>query len=473
MIFRPKIGSGFAGAISYAVDLNGRHDKDVRILAARGVESYHDSQGKIIADPHQLARNFRTQAQLNPKVKKCVMHLFVSYDQNDLLVMINNAFKGVRHYNAIADAIHDLGVRGINDITDQAMKEDALCLLERMKYDNTQYLIVRHSEKSNPHFHIILNMVDDNGKRLLDFQNKKRGNKICAQISLQRDYTWAQHKSVSVAKVNNPKEKVRVEICKDIFDITRSSINARALMGKAAHRGIEVVYSTDTHNGRIKGIGFRKNGFRFSGAMVDAALSVQRLFPHQVSSNMSFADLSKQEQELITAGGIVPGFNNQALSAAKAPEAPQYVREYRKRDEYHKAISKAENDGNRSEYIMHIAGLAMDPQCGPPEKRADDVSPYISDDTGLQGSLPRRLQEIIRIADEQARNYKNLLDRIYSFLRTLLNHSLNIKKAPITCKEVQSAFIKPDERNRFSGITVRTDQEAQDSFNQAFDNPGE
>ena len=42
----------------------------------------------------------------------------------------------------------------------------------KIDYENSQYLIVRHSEKNNPHSHCILNMVDNDGNRLKDLRSK-------------------------------------------------------------------------------------------------------------------------------------------------------------------------------------------------------------------------------------------------------------------------------------------------------------
>ena len=57
-------------------------------------------------------------------------------------------------------------------LTEPPEDEDTKRLLKQMGYDQTQFLIVRHSEKDNPHVHVILNMVDNKGNRLKDFQEK-------------------------------------------------------------------------------------------------------------------------------------------------------------------------------------------------------------------------------------------------------------------------------------------------------------
>ena len=209
MMFGSTSGRGFSGAIDYDLDIDGRHDKDARILYAEGVDVFYDAEGQLVANDRQLARSFRAQAMMNPEVKKCVKHLWISFRPEDLLVMVNNAYKGQQYFTSLDDAIGNLGEQRVNEITDEAMVEDAKHLLKEMHYDKTQFLIVRHSEKSNPHVHVTLNMVDDEGNRLKDFQEKKRGIAFCRQITLERNYTWGDHKSVSEAISHNPKTNAR------------------------------------------------------------------------------------------------------------------------------------------------------------------------------------------------------------------------------------------------------------------------
>lgn len=469
MMFGAKSGRGFGGTIDYARDLDGRHDKDARILEAEGVDVYYNSEGRLDADSRQLARSFRAQAMMNPNVKKCVKLMWVSYKPEDQLAMVNNAYKGKRHFNTFEEAIDALGQQRVNDITDKAMVEDAKRLLQKMKYDQTQFLIVRHSEKDNPHVHVILNMVDNEGHRLKDFQEKKRGIEICKQITLDRNYTWGEHKSVSETVSHNPKENARAEICKEIFDISRKEWTAEQLKREAARRNIEVKFSTDYRTGHIKGISFSKDGFLFPASKVDASLSANKLFPSQWTSRTPLSNLSPQDQNTVKNGGIVSGFNNQMLHDAMAPELPQSVQESRARDEYHKAIEDAEKAGSRTAYKQNVAGLALDPKCGPSQERAEAVSPYIIDEQTNQAADTQRILEIVRIVDEQARQKKSLFERLLYFLRSLMKESLDLKKYSILTEKNREKIRWPDLRGGISGkvVGLASDlrQAIEDSYN--------
>ena len=469
MMFGSKSGVGFGGTIDYDRDLDGRHDKDARILAAEGVDVYYNAKGQLDADSRQLARSFRAQAMMNPDVKKCVKHLWVSYKPEDQLAMVNNAYKGKQHFNTLDDAIDTLGQQRVNEITDKAMIEDAKRLLRQMKYDQTQFLIVRHSEKDNPHVHVILNMVDNEGNRLKDFQEKKRGIEICKQITLDRHYTWGEHKSISEVVSNNPKERVRAEICKEAFDILMvAPLSADAFKTEMEGRNFGVKFSTNYKTGVITGISFAKDGFIFPATRVDASLSAKKLFPSQVESPVPLSALSVESQNIVKAGGIVDGFNNQILQEAKAPELPQSIKESKARDEYHKAIDHAEKAGSRTAYMQNIAGLALDPKCGPSLERAAAVAPYVTDEQTNQAADMQRVHEIVRFADEQALQGKTLFQRFLDFLRNLMKESMNLRKYSILADKNHENIRWSDLRGGVSGTVVGLAHNVQATIEQTY-----
>ncbi len=468
-MFGSTTGKGFRGTLDYALDINGRHDKDARILDAEGVDVFYNAEGHLDADPVQLGRSFRAQAMMDPGVKKCVRFLWQSYKEEDILIMVNNAFKAKEHYNSMEEAIKTIGEERVKTITDEAMVSDAKRLLKELHYDNTQYVIVRHSEKNNPHVHIILNMVNNEGKRLEDFQEKKRGIKICRQITLDNNYTWGDHKSISMADINNPKQKARAEICKTIHEITlgRFCDTAAKIQMEAYLRGINVKFVTKYDTGEITGLSFEKDGFIFPANKVDVSLSTRKLFPAQVKAKKSLSELPEEEQELVKDGGIVPGFNNQTLSMAQVPRVPMKVKQQRRRDDYHHAIAKAEKDGSRTAYLHNISGLALDEYCGTPEERAEAAAPYIVDETTDNTVEVHCLLDIIQSEEQTVSERKSVFDRFTDFLQKLMDASLNLKKYSITTVEDGrlhwSNFVEG-----IQGMTVWLGREIYKAINEAF-----
>ena len=74
--------------------------------------------------------------------------------------------------DTVQQAIEMFGKEMVDLIVNQAMVADWKVVLKELGYENTQFLIVRHSEKSNPHSHCVLNMVDNDGKRIKEAQRK-------------------------------------------------------------------------------------------------------------------------------------------------------------------------------------------------------------------------------------------------------------------------------------------------------------
>ena len=65
-------GTGFGGTLNYDLDKDGRNDKEAEILEAEGVDVILDIDGKYKGDPQHIAQSFRMQAEMNPRVEKCV-----------------------------------------------------------------------------------------------------------------------------------------------------------------------------------------------------------------------------------------------------------------------------------------------------------------------------------------------------------------------------------------------------------------
>lgn len=470
MMFGIHNGRGFGGTIDYARDLDGRHDKDARILCGKGVDIFFNDEGDLDANSRQLARSFRAQAMMNPRVKKCVKHMWISYLPEDLLSMVNRAMKGKEHYTSMEEAEEKFGQQRIQEIIDVAMVADAERLLRRMKYYDTQFLIVRHSEKNNPHIHVIINTVDNNGKRLMDFQEKKRGIEICKQISINNDYHWGDHKSVSVTESHNPRDNARAEICKAIFAISRTFHTAADLRSQASLQGIDVKYSTNYHTGIITGISFAKNGHIFPAGKVDSSLTAAKLFPYQRHADRPLSEYSEAEQAAVKHGEVVIGFNNQPLAVAKAPEPPIEIKEAQVREEYHRAIEDAASSANRSAYIMNIAGLALDRKCGNRQKRAEAISSYVIDETLEQCQIEERIQQlqnIITQTDYLADHRETLFLQLLFFLQSLLNQSLDMKRYGIIMEKERKDIRFRDLLGEKQKGTIRMGQELQDAVMKA------
>ena len=318
-------GSGFGGTLNYDLDKDGRNDKETEILHAEGVDVVVGLDGKLYGDPQHMARSFRMQAEMNPRVEKCVKHMYLSYMPQDIVAMVNNVLPKEMAVDTVQQAVKQLGQERVDQIVSQAMVADWKAVLKDLGYENTQFLIVRHSEKSNPHSHCVLNMVDNDGRRLKDHGEMRRGVKACREITIEKGYCWGDHKSVSQSKSERPYERERQSMCKDIYGIIKDGTDAVTLQKEAARLGITVKYRTDKQTGFIKGVSFERGGVRFQGGKLDRSLSASRIFP---AERQIFWDrgvlMTQANRRMIDSGGVVPGINNQPVMKPVPPAPPKY-----------------------------------------------------------------------------------------------------------------------------------------------------
>ena len=258
--------------------------------------------------------------------------------------MVNNTVFEKDAVYSVQDAIDKFGQERVNSIVNEAMVNDWQTVLSRLGYENSQYLIVRHSEKNNPHSHCILNMVDNDGNRLKDHKDIKRGIEICRDLTISKGYCWGNHKSVSTCKSERPRERERQSMCKDIYRITKGGTDAWTLKYDAAKVGITVRYRTDLNTGQIKGLSFERNGIRFQGGKLDRSLSASKILPldsQAVLSNQQRERLMTPEvMKLLKAGGVAPDVNNHNVMQPVPPPIPKYRMSKDKRWEYAQRLAE-------------------------------------------------------------------------------------------------------------------------------------
>ena len=251
--------------------------------------------------------------------------MYLSYMPQDIVAMVNNVLPKEMAVDTVQQAVKQLGQERVDQIVSQAMVADWKAVLKDLGYDNTQFVIVRHSEKSNPHSHCVLNMVDNDGRRLKDHGEMRRGVKACREITIEKGYCWGDHKSVSQSKSERPYERERQSMCKDIYGIIKDGTDAVTLQKEAARLGITVKYRTDKQTGFIKGVSFERGGVRFQGGKLDRSLSASRIFP---AERQIFWDrgvlMTQANRRMIDSGGVVPGINNQPVMKPVPPAPPKY-----------------------------------------------------------------------------------------------------------------------------------------------------
>src|SRR5438046_1765313 len=142
MIGKVITGKSFGGCIRYVVQ---KHD--AVILDAAGVR---------MQQVNQIINDFNLQRKYNPNLGRTVGHIALSWSIND-----------------------------VSKLNDEVMVSMAKEYLQKMKIQDTQYLIVKHQDKEHPHLHIIYNRVNNDGKTISDKFEKQRNVQVAKELTLK------------------------------------------------------------------------------------------------------------------------------------------------------------------------------------------------------------------------------------------------------------------------------------------------
>ena len=284
MIAKITTGASFKGAELYDEGKMKEGHKIIRTLACRGIDMDYTESGEFAPDPEKISRSFRVQSNLNPKVEKPVKHIVLSWSPEDA-----------------------------ERLTDEEMLKAAKEYLERMGYKDTQYLITRHLEKDNPHLHIIVNLVNNKGKRIKDFQERKRTIKVCREITDERGYTIGRCKTHHKCEIPHDSkartyEAARYDMAKAVTKAIGKIEDIRQLPAQLISDGSGITAKIRfDESGVPRGISFSKyvkddNGDRivckFNGSALDRKLSCGNIVK-LIDLKERFPELRKSAENII------------------------------------------------------------------------------------------------------------------------------------------------------------------------------
>jgi type IV secretory pathway VirD2 relaxase len=88
----------------------------------------------------------------------------------------------------------------------------ALEYLDKMGYQNTQFIIARHHDTDHPHIHLVINRIDNDGKRISDKNERFRSTQVCMELTKKYGLYIAKGKeNVKRHRLKEP-DKTKYEI---------------------------------------------------------------------------------------------------------------------------------------------------------------------------------------------------------------------------------------------------------------------
>ena len=275
MIGKLKKGSSFGGCIRYVTGKD-----EAKIIASDGV---------LLGTNAEMAQSFELQRQLNPRIKKPVGHIALSFKPEDK-----------------------------PRLTDEFMAKIAIEYMQMMGIKDTQFIIVRHQNTGNPHCHIVYNHINNEGKLISDRNDYRRNEQVTKTLKSKYELTYGTDKSKTNTRKLRNAEPAKYEIHNAVKDALKVADNWQKFKNELAKRGVrlEIVYK-DKEQTKVQGIRFCKDGYSFKGT--------------QISRDYSFGKLNAR----------LEGTEN--LLSARAKSAQQYEQGYHKNNQ-EPSISESSQD---------------------------------------------------------------------------------------------------------------------------------
>ena len=250
-------GGSFGGCVRYVMGKT-----DAKLLAADGV---------LLENKQSIIDSFEAQSLLNPRLGRKVGHISLNFSAQDA-----------------------------GKISDDFMLKVAGEYMQKMGITDTQYIVVRHSDREHPHCHIVFNRVDNNGKTISDQNDRMRSVRACRAITERHGlYISPGKENVNRQQLRDP-DSIKYAIYDAVKAVLPHCRNWIDLEKRLERQGIAVTFKYKGGAGQREGIIFGKDGFSFNGSKIDRAFSFSKID--------AALNANTQRQENRTTPIITPAF---------------------------------------------------------------------------------------------------------------------------------------------------------------------
>ena len=195
MIGKLKKGSSFGGCIRYVTGKD-----EAKIIASDGV---------LLGTNAEITQSFELQRQLNPRIKKPVGHIALSFKPEDK-----------------------------PRLTDEFMAKIALEYMQMMGITDTQFIIVRHHNTDNPHCHIVYNRINNEGKLISDAHDYRRNEQVTKALKSKYGLTYGTDKSKTNTRKLRNAERAKYEIHNAVKDALKVADSWQKFKNELSKRGV-------------------------------------------------------------------------------------------------------------------------------------------------------------------------------------------------------------------------------------------
>jgi len=243
MIAKQIVGESFSGVVKY---------NEEKIIKGYGELLSTNMLGD---NSKSLCNEFDTICALRPSVSKVVYHTSLSISPDEKLTN---------------DQFIEIGEE----------------YLKRMGFDNSQYLIYRHTDQEHPHIHLIANRITMNGEVVSDKWNYKRSEKVVRELEktfglkevVSSDKT--QETALSKGQIEYFKRTgqlpVKTQLQMIIKDAITKASSFEQFEASVNEKGANVLFHKNG-NDKIYGVSFELDGVKFKGSSLGKAYTFNKI----------------------------------------------------------------------------------------------------------------------------------------------------------------------------------------------------
>lgn len=234
MIGKPIVGKSFGGCVRYLINR-----PEAVILDVEGLRS---------GSANQITTDFNLQRKLNPNLGKAVGHTILSWSATDM-----------------------------EKLNDELMVKIAKEYMIKMGIKDTQFLIVKHTDRQHPHVHLVYNRVNNRGETISDQNDFRRNVKACRELTNTYGFHLGQGKDQVNRHRLKGQEKVKYQIHDAIKAALKTATNWKEMEDRLSLYGIKMHFAFRSKTGEAQGISFSKEGIKMKGSAIDRAFSFAKL----------------------------------------------------------------------------------------------------------------------------------------------------------------------------------------------------
>ena len=163
--------------------------------------------------------------------------------------------------------------------SDSQIREITGKYLEALNIRDTQFAIMKHTDKEHLHVHLIANMVNNKGKSISDNWIALRGKKQAQRLTKEYHLTQSLSKDLSRTHYQSLREpeQHQYKIYAAIKHHLRESRSMDDLEERLRRLGIEIQYKMRGQTQERQGVSFRLGEYRFKGSKIDRQYSYGNL----------------------------------------------------------------------------------------------------------------------------------------------------------------------------------------------------